>query len=43
MRRAIICLAVAMSLPAVIWQPRPARAATAELPVSAPAGATPLG
>jgi len=29
MRRAIICLAVAMSLPAVIWQPRPARAATA--------------
>jgi hypothetical protein len=37
MRRFLYTLAIAMTLPHIIWQPRPARAATMEAPVVATA------
>lgn len=34
MRRAVFALSLALSLPAVIWPPKPAMAATVSLPVA---------
>lgn len=34
MRRSLYALTLALSLPAIVWQPRPVRAATPDTPVA---------